>query len=80
MTEDYTKELSAAPLLAETEEEMMRLLNKEQCEAIALWLKLYGDAFGAASATCGHTVRTNFSYAASRLEIMGKSADRSVDV
>lgn len=58
--------------LAEAEIEMVEMLNKEQCDAIARWLKLYGYAFAKQSA-CGDTVITNFEYAANRLEILGKN-------
>ena len=58
--------------LADAEVRMMRMLNQEQCEAVAEWLKLYGYVFASQSERCGLTVKTNFSYAANRLEILGK--------
>lgn len=74
MAEDKANELPLDSFLAAAEEEMIQLLTQEQCNAVALWLKLYGDAFGRASPDCGRTVSTNFKYAANRLEIMGKRA------
>ena len=58
--------------LADAEIEMVQLLTQQQCEAVAAWLKLYGHAFASQSPQCGRTVRTNFEYAANRLEILGK--------
>lgn len=59
--------------LAEAEIEMANLLTQEQCEAVVAWLKLYGDEFSRQSPQCGRTIRTNFEYAANRLEILGKN-------
>ncbi|MBE9063197.1 hypothetical protein [cf. Phormidesmis sp. LEGE 11477] len=58
--------------LADAEIEMMQMLTREQCEAVAAWLKFYGYAFASQSPQCGRTIRTNFEYAANRLEILGK--------
>ena len=58
--------------LADAEIEMVQLLTQQQCEAVAAWLKLYGHAFASQSPQYGRTVRTNFEYAANRLEILGK--------
>ena len=74
MTNEQTNSSSDDSFLAEAEAEMMQLLNEEQGDAIALWLELYGDAFGRASSNCGLTVRTNFRYAANRLEVVRKNA------
>lgn len=59
--------------LAEAEADMVELLTQEQCEAVAAWLKLYGYAFASKSERCGVILRTNFEYAANRLEILGKN-------
>lgn len=73
MPERSKKEPLDESLLAEVEEDMMQLLNREQCDTIALWLKSYGDAFVYALPTaCKRRIRTNFRYAANRLEVMGK--------
>ena len=78
MTEDKADESFLDAFLAEAEAEMMQLLNLEQCNAIALWLKLYGDAFAKASPRCERTLRTNFRHAANRLEVMGERAEHKI--
>ena len=75
---DYNPDYENPPFddgspLAEAEIDMIKILNKEQCEAVAAWLKLYGCAFAKQSPQCGNILKTNFSYAANRLEILGKN-------
>lgn len=75
---EYDPDYQAPPFndgspLAEAEIEMMQMLSKEQCDAIARWLKLYGYAWQKQYSASGEVICDCFNYSANRLEILGKN-------
>ena len=72
MSEESDQFYDGSPL-AEAEIKMMQLLDKQQCDAVAAWLKFYGYEWQKQYSASGEAICECFKYTANRLEILGKN-------